>query len=257
MGTTLIQTDVGPAYIKALGNRQGPHALACEFVGSSLARWFNLRVPDFAIMNLPAEACFDLPRGHRCKPGPAFVSRHVRGGTWQGSLQELRSLVNPGDITRLVIFDTWVSNCDRHPPDLTQRRPNYNNVYLGDTEDPLQSCLYAIDHTHCFDCGRDLTPRLSHIDLVQDDRTYGLFPGFRPLLDPGEAQWCMAMLRSVQRRVVEEIVDQLPPEWEAPTAAAAALVEFLHRRARYVADRIDAGWPQAAPGARGAGQEQP
>jgi len=30
MGTAEIETDAGRAYIKAMGNRQGPHQLACE-----------------------------------------------------------------------------------------------------------------------------------------------------------------------------------------------------------------------------------
>ena len=38
-----IVTDAGPAYIKALGNPQGPHALACDLVGARLARWFGLQ----------------------------------------------------------------------------------------------------------------------------------------------------------------------------------------------------------------------
>ncbi len=34
MGTGRIVTDAGPAYIKAMGNRQGPHPLACEWVAT-------------------------------------------------------------------------------------------------------------------------------------------------------------------------------------------------------------------------------
>jgi hypothetical protein len=124
MGTTQVLTDASMAYIKAMGNRQGPHALAAEFVGTSLAQWSGLPVADFAILQLPAEACFDLPRNVRTEPGPAFVSRHVEGQTWGGLAAELQHLENPGDVTRLVVFDAWVRNCDRHPPDLSLRRPN-------------------------------------------------------------------------------------------------------------------------------------
>jgi hypothetical protein len=54
---------VGTAYVKVLGNKEGPHMLASEWVGTSLAQWFGLRVPDFAIIQLPPEACFKLPDG--------------------------------------------------------------------------------------------------------------------------------------------------------------------------------------------------
>ncbi|MCW5777203.1 MAG: hypothetical protein KIS87_12265 [Phycisphaeraceae bacterium] len=243
MGTTKAKTDASVGYLKALGNRQGPHALASEYLASSLAWWFGLSVPPFAILDLPADACFVLPRGVRTQPGPAFISRHVPGRTWQGSEAELRGLVNPTDVTRLMVFDTWVRNCDRHPPDLETRNPNYANVYLADTDNAAACRLMAIDHTHCFDAGRDFSERLSEIGKVKDERTYGLFPAFAPLIDPGELQWCKSLLRSVTREQVEEIVARIPREWEVDARAGAALVGLVHARAGFVADRIDSGWP--------------
>ncbi len=245
MGTSLVVTDATRGYLKAMGNRQSPHAIAAEWVGTSLAQWFGLSVADFAQFPLAAEACFDLPRGARTEPGPAFISRHVEGQTWGGSAAELQDLENPGDVTRLVVFDTWVRNCDRHPPDLSTRRPNYANVYLGDTARPGHPRLFAIDHTHCFDCGRDFSRRLANIDLVQDERTYGLFPAFVPLLDRGQLIWCGSMLRSLQAETVRAIVDGVPREWDVPADARAALSEQILRRAEFLASRIDDGWPPA------------
>lgn len=243
MGTTKVKTDATFGYLKAMGNRQGPHALASEFVASSLAKWFGLTVPEFALFDLPAEACFDLPRGAKAQPGPAFVSRHTPGRTWQGSATELRDLENPTDITRLMVFDTWVRNCDRHPPDLATRKPNYANVYLADTDRPGCSRLLAIDHTHCFDAGRDLSERLSDIAKVKDEATYGLFPAFEPFIDTGELHWCMSLLRSVTREMVDAVVARIPSRWEVDPRAAAALAAQIHGRAGFIADRINSGWP--------------
>jgi hypothetical protein len=243
MGTTKVKTNASFAYLKALGNRQGPHALACEFVGSSLARWFGLSVPDFAILSLAPEACFELPRGIQTEPGPAFVSRHTPGRTWGGSVEELHNLVNPTDITRLVVFDTWVRNCDRHSPNPETRRPNYANVYLADTDRPEMSRLLAIDHTHCFDRVPDLTPRLARIDVVRDEATYGLFPAFAGFLDMGELIWCGSMLRELDREQIDAIVRQIPSEWRVDTPAQAALTDLVYRRALFLADRIKEGWP--------------
>jgi HipA-like kinase len=210
-GTTKIRTDASLAYIKVLGNRQGPHALASELVGTALARWFGLTVPDWDILDISAEACFDLPRGNRAAPGPAFVSRHVPGRTWGGSATELDDLENLDDLTRLVVFDTWVRNCDRHPPDLATRKPNYANVYLADTDRPGRSRLVAIDHTHCFDCGRDFSEHLSDIDKVKDEATYGLFPTFTRFLDPGTLAWAKATLGSLTAEVMAGVLSQVPP----------------------------------------------
>jgi hypothetical protein len=48
VGTSIVVTDAGKAYLKALGNRQGPHALVCEWVGTRLADWFGLATFDYA-----------------------------------------------------------------------------------------------------------------------------------------------------------------------------------------------------------------
>jgi hypothetical protein len=242
MGTTKVKTDATVGYIKVLGNRQGPHALASEFVASSLGDWFGLSVPAFAIFDLSAEACFDLPRDNRAQAGPAFISRHAQGRTWGGSEAELRDLENVTDITRLVVFDTWVRNCDRHPPNLETRKPSYANVYLADTDRPGRSRLLAIDHTHCFDCGRDFSEKLSHIDKVRDEGTYGLFPAFRPFIDLGELIWCKSLLRSVTREQVEAVVAQVPRQWAVDDRAGSALAALIYERAGFVADRIDSGW---------------
>ena len=127
VGTTKVKTDATLGYLKPMGNRQGPHALAAELVASSLGQWFGLTLPSFGIMPLPEATCFGLPRGHRTQPGPAFISKHLDGRTWGGSEAELRTVENVSDITRLVVFDTWLRNCDRHPPS-SARRPNYANV---------------------------------------------------------------------------------------------------------------------------------
>lgn len=242
MGTAKVKTDATFGYLKALGNRQGPHALACDWIGTSLAKWFDLPVAECAILTLDDVDCYPLPRGARVSPGPAFVSRHVPGRTWGKTAFELESLENRQAITRLIVFDTWVRNCDRHPPDLQTRKPNYANVYLGETADPAAHRLYAIDHTHCFNCGRDLTPRLADIDAIKDDRVYGLFPEFQPFVDVFELAWCKTKLYDFKPAVAHEIVTQLPAKWEVSVAAMDALVEFVHRRAIYLADKIDNGW---------------
>lgn len=243
MGTTKFKSDASLAFIKVMGNRHGPHGLASELVGSSLAKWFGLTVPDFTIFRLPADACFDLPRGNRAQPGPAFLSRHVPGHTWGGSAEELQELENPTDVTRLVVFDTWLRNCDRYPPDPAVRRPNYNNVYLADAVNPGSSRLIAIDHTHCFDCGRDLTVRLADIDKTRDERTYGLFPAFVSLLNRAELTWCKVMLESLTRETVVEILASVPREWEVSPDVSAAWCDQILQRADFICGKIEDGWP--------------
>ena len=142
---------------------------------------------------------------------------------WGGDEHSLTAVVNPEDIARLMLFDTWTRNCDRHPPDLAMRKPNYNNVYLSN-EDLADGelRLVAMDHTHCFDCGRDLTERLARIDLVQDERMYGLFPPFRHYLDTHRRalEADLARLAAVPRGEMTAIVSGIPAQWKVDARRA-------------------------------------
>ncbi len=232
-----IVTDAGSAYIKAMGNRQGPHPLACEWVATNLAKWFGLTTFAFAIMEIDAE--FDeIPffHGGMAASGPAFVTRSASGHTWGGSKKELKSLVNEADVSKLVVFDTWVRNCDRYPPDLTVRGPNFDNVFLEDVSGKLR--LIAMDHSHCFSCGRDLDDRLAHIDSVKDDQLYGLFPAFEPLIREKHVEVGIARLKELEQKIVSEIVETIPDEWKVTSQAALALTDFVYRRAEFIAETV-------------------
>jgi hypothetical protein len=178
VGTSLVVTDAGRGYLKALGNRQGPHALACEWVGTQLADWLGLQTFDYALLRLQEDDEIPLPRGHMAREGPAFITRAESGSAWGGEASELAAVVNRDDVSGLVVFDTWTRNCDRCPPQDAGRRPNYDNVFLSaDGTSAGQLRLVAMDHTHCFCCGRELDHHVANIDRVQDSRVYGLFPG--------------------------------------------------------------------------------
>ncbi len=237
MNTVQIVTDAGPAYIKALGNPLGPHPLACEWVATHLAKWFGLATFEFAIMIIDAEID-EIPfsSGGMAHSGPAFVTRSASGHTWGGSKKELKALVNTNDVSKLVVFDTWVRNCDRHPPDLTVRRPNFDNVFLEDVSGKLR--LIAMDHSHCFTGGRDLNERIARIDNVKDGQLYGLFPAFVPFVREKYVEAGIARLTELDHKIVSEIVETIPDEWEVTSQAASALTDFVCHRAEFVAETV-------------------
>jgi hypothetical protein len=241
MDTARIVTDAGPAFIKAMGNRQGPHALACEYVGTQLAERFGLPTFDFAILIVDAEVD-EIPflKGGRARSGPAFVTRATAGHTWGGSDDELKHLVNSEAISRLVVFDTWTRNCDRHPPDLSARRPNYDNVFLEDVgpKGAGQCRVVAMDHGHCFTSGEELNARMARIDFVKDPGLYGLFPGFRSRVREAGVRMAIDDLREFARESVTSIVESVPREWEVGLHARAAWIDLILRRADFVAHTI-------------------
>lgn len=239
-GATEVTTDAGRAFIKPMGNRQGPHVLATDWVGTHLAQWFGLSTFDVAILNLEADDEFPLPRGYTARPGPAFASRALPGESWGKSDLQLNLLVNSEDITRLVIFDTWTLNCDRHHYDLSVRKPNYDNVYLS-TEgvEAGKRRLIAMDHGLCFiRSGEDISTRLGNIDKVQDEHVYGLFPEFRDRLDESIIEECTSRLREITNEITADVVATVPREWEVSNDSRAAWASLIYRRASFVADNV-------------------
>jgi len=237
--TAHILTDQGEGYIKALGNRGGPHLLACELVATQLAARLGLPVFDFAIMEVTDDDEIPFAKSGKAQCGPAYITRKEEGLTWGGSAEELEIVENSQDISRLVIFDTWTLNCDRYPPDPETRKPNHNNVFLSrEGAQPDKLIIKAMDHTHCFTCGDPLR-KTARIDNVKDERLYGMFPGFMPYLNPLEARQAISDLSAIKRSEISAIVGTIPNEWEVEHEAREALVELIYFRAAYLRDYID------------------
>ena len=240
-GVTEVTTDAGRAYLKPMGNRQGPHVLATDLVGTHLARWFGLVTPDVSVMPLDEDDQFDLPRGYHAEPGPAFVSRAMNGDPWGKSGLQLDLLDNPDDVTALVVFDTWCLNCDRHHHDLLARKPNYDNVFLcSDGVEPPARRLVALDHGLCFiRSGEDLSPKLAHIHKAKDENVYGLFPEFRGRLRVDMLRLCATRLRDMDAPTANAMISSIPTEWEVDQATRAAWADLICRRASLVADHAE------------------
>lgn len=242
-GVAVVITDVGEGYVKAIGNPEGEHVLACEWVATHLARLLGLPTFDFSLIKLTDVDEILLPNGDRARPGPAFITRSERGDTWGGKARELRRLVNMPDISRLVVFDTWTRNCDRYCS--PKKRCNRNNVFLSREAPPGKLLLRAMDHTHCFTCGGELTRRISAIDRVQESLVYGLFPEFRKFLTEDAVLAAADTLQSIPHDEVRSIVQSIPPDWQVNASARTALEEFVTRRAAHVAEHIiEWIWPQ-------------
>ena len=221
-----------------MGNRQGPHVLATDWVGTHLAKWFGLSTFEIAIVHL--EEGFELRRGAMATPGPAFAARAEAGDAWGGGPTELDSIVNPEDITRLVVFDTWTLNCDRHDGKPGGRDPNYGNVYLStEAADEGKSRLIAMDHGLCFiRSSEDLTARLNQIDKVQEHYIHGLSRPFGTGFRTDIITDCASRLREMDAATAEAMIETVPREWDVTPEARKAWADLICRRAGFVADNI-------------------
>ena len=76
--TVRVMTDAGAGYLKAMGNRGGPHRLASDYVATQFARWLGLATFDFAIVGVSPENEIPFYKGGHAQAGPAFITRMIR-----------------------------------------------------------------------------------------------------------------------------------------------------------------------------------
>lgn len=234
----IVQTDAGRAYLKALGNPEGPHALAREWLGTSLARWFGLVTFDFAIVQIEPGIEVPLGSGYKASPGSAFVTRAEAGAPWSGSKGALKHIVNLADVTRLVVLDTWLLNADRYPPPGFHRGPNRDNVFLSFEGRPKNPRLIAMDFTECLKSGSALNTKIGTINYIKDERIYGLFPEFAPYIDSDVFKGCLGRLDQVTSAEVAEIVEAIPTDWEVSREIRDAIRRFLTERAQFLIEHL-------------------
>lgn len=236
-----IVTDSGPAYLKAINNPQGPHVLVCDWIGTHLARRIGLQTFDVALLELTDGD--EIPVGDAlAQTGQSFVTRDEEGEPVGGETV-LASIVNPEHIPLLIVFDTWVRNCDRYAPGMGQggrARMRLDNLFLSSEDAPSgQFVLKAIDHGDILTCGRELTPRLAHIDFVRDEVLYGFFPIFSRYVTSEQIVATGEILQTARSEMWADILGSVPTGWQLPNETRDAINRFLLERARFLRDNLE------------------
>lgn len=236
-----IVTDSGPAYLKAINNPQGPHVLVCDWIGTHLAQRIGLQTLDVMLLELTEGD--EIPLGDAlAQIGPSFVTRDEQGEPVGGEAV-LASIINPEDIPLLIVFDTWVRNCDRYARGMGQGgrpRMRLDNLFLSSEHAPSgQFVLKAIDHGDILTCGRELTPRLAHLDFIRDELLYGLFPIFRRYVTSEQIVAAGEILQVARPEMWADILASVPNEWQLSNEARDAIDRFLLERARFLVHNLE------------------
>ena len=82
--TVQVITDAGPGYLKAMGNRGGPHLLASDWVAIHLARWLGLQTFEFALIEVTD--IDEILLGGKNSPSPARPSSPERWRVTSGAV---------------------------------------------------------------------------------------------------------------------------------------------------------------------------
>src|SRR5690606_5976901 len=111
-------------------------------------------------------------------------------------------------------------------------RVNRDNVFL--VREPglgKRLSLVAIDHTHTFTCGRELTVRLGNIGTIQDPTVYGFFPEFQWLVTRAGVAEALDRLAEMTAEIAGEVVTRVPAEWDVNDRVRSEWIKFIRLRA--------------------------
>ena len=237
-GTLIVFADAGLAYLKALGNPDGPHALVKDLLGTHLAAMIGLPTFDYAVIEVINLDELPFFKGGNAEPGPAFVTRGEEGSVWGSDKRLLKKIDNPDAISGLVVVDTWLRNTDRYY--LPKGRVNWDNVFLSkESSEVGKLSLRAMDYSHAIQFGGELTIGVSSISNIKDDAVFGLFPEFRKKLSRDAIRHFASILCGVSRSQIEDAVELIPLQWQLESSVRSALVNHLHQRASFVAESIE------------------
>lgn len=227
-----VVTDEGPGFVKGINNPYNGPALTAELVAAELGTWFGLNVPPFAIV---PECDIELVmKNGQAMQGPLFFSSEVDGTPHDGSDLFLSKLHDKEDIAKLVVFDTWVLNWDRHGAG----DANPENLLFVRRANGRKYDMVPIDHAWAFDANFPVA--LPTDDTVEDNSIYGRFPEFDPYINHDTVSRALDRLRSLDRAFVQEVVNSVPPQWGLGDGARASLLELICRRAAFVVNTVEA-----------------
>ncbi len=237
-GTLIVRTDAGLAYLKALGNPDGPHSLVKDLLGTHLTAMLGLPTFDYAVIEISDLDELPFFKGGMALPGPAFVTRGEEGSVWGSDKRLLDKIDNRDVISGIVVVDTWLRNTDRYY--LPKSRVNWDNVFFSkeSTEEGKLS-LRVMDFSHAIQFGGELTTSVNSITNIKDEAIFGLFPEFRKRLSRNAVRRYVSNLGGLSRPQIEDAVGLIPSLWHLESSVRSALVSYLLQRASFVAESIE------------------
>jgi HipA-like kinase len=228
-------SDGGYYVVKFQNNPQHPRILANELLGTRLAGRLGLPVPRTEVVEVPrelieltADLVIQLGAGRTpCRAGKQFGSRYP-GDPAQLVVQDflpeeqLREVENLADFAGMLVYDKWTCN--------TNGRQAVFFVEPGRSH--YQAMM--IDQGFCFNAGEWNFPDAPLRGIYLRHCVYEQVSGIDSF-----ATWLARLEERMNRTVLGEIADEIPPEWyDDSYEELGELLEQLDRRRSRVRELI-------------------
>ena len=205
-------SDVNIYVCKYMRSSATAYKLACEFIGTNLAKVWQLNTPDIVLVNIRSAHWEGINVSHSLS-APSIGFRWLDGvvditpSTYAKVPAKAETLAQ---LMRIALFDFWVANEDR----------NANNANL--MYDVTHEQLVSIDYGCIFNTA---TFNYSLSQLTSTD-TILWSDLFHHLLQGTDRQTCLAIADRLKadyeeclersKSVVAEIITEIPQEWNVP-----------------------------------------
>ena len=227
--------------VKFQGNPQGTRVLANEILGAALATRLGLPTPQIAIVDVRGwliqhteDLVVQLGSGrHPCTAGLCFGSRYAadeqlsdtRFLRWAYDflpLERMSHVTNLVDFVGMLVFDKWTCNTDGR------------QVVFVPGFDPDTYKAVMIDNGFCFNATEWNFPDAPLRALYSHPCVYDAIQGIESF-EP----WLQRLERNIDKRWLEEVADEIPPEWcPGDVNILPALIARLERRRSLVAELL-------------------
>jgi len=146
----VLGSDFEKYVVKNDKGRIPPYAILNEIIASLFLKQWDIETPEPKLLELPLELLENQKYSQNHKPiyyeYPTFASKHIEPArdlndlTFTFARKSYNEIINPHDIFKITLFDTWVENDDRKPT-------NYN-LLLKDEGKKYK--ILPIDHAFIF-----------------------------------------------------------------------------------------------------------
>jgi hypothetical protein len=232
----LIRASDNKLYVtKFQNNPQHIRILANEYLGTRLGVSLGIPMPEVRIIDVSEWLIEHSPEMHigiagvntPCTPGLQFGSCYVGDPELDQIFDYLPETVfyklrNKEDFFRVLAFDKWTCNSDGRQAVFVKHR----------TESGYR--VIFIDQGYCFNAGEWTFPDQPLRGVYARNSVYERITGW------GSFEPTLSLIEGIQRIAVEEIAEEIPPEWyEQDFAGLLRLTQTLIDRRAVVKGLIN------------------
>ncbi len=220
----IIEFMNGNQYVvKFKNNKKKPQYLIKEYLVGCLAKELYLPVVPFELIEIK-EGFIDNNKelsNRNFYPGTQFCSKYIHSGISLAlPFPEKFQIINEGDIVKLLVFDAWVGNKDRHT----------ENILLEPVGEDRYK-FHIIDHTHTL-------KKDKHRKVLRKKKNLYLWC-FSYMRDTSELHRFGDTITSLPDQKIEEILESMPDDWDVSPNSKRFLFQYLQRSKEELQRKID------------------